>query len=415
MKRIGIAVVLAALLGSLVWASLPSSRRTPEQLVEGLSGSDAVNCASELRQNEDEAFTQAIVEGTKSPKARVRAQCARLLGQRQDVELASALTPLLSDKDPAVSTQAARALVPLLDDDELLELMRNPQLPAASQLAVANVLLRNAAVLANGPFVDWLLDRGHTAEVRQGAYQILRAHHSPCYGERKSEKEQLAQVLAARQRIAKQARQDAFDPACDETVRCAALPLYAVLVGAPAYSEVLPFLKSDSEPLRQACLVSLAATKDPRRLELFFRFAQDRHEAESLRVQALGGLRGMVADGAKDERIFGLFCKYAVDPEQPAKVRAISVGSLRAYRLTPGALEAARQALHDKDPLVRQKAALAVGGLGDNNAKFGDANYLEPGLLEMKVARACEADSCTQCAMDQAICNIERRIADRGK
>lgn len=415
MKRIGIAIVLAALLGSLVWASLPSSRRTPQQLVEGLSGSDAVNCASELRQNEDDAFTQAIVEGTKSPKARVRAQCARLLGQRQDVELASALTPLLSDKDPAVSTQAARALVPLLDDDELLELIRNPQLPPASQLAVANVLLRNAAVLANQPFVDWLLDRGHTPEVRQGAYQILRAHHSPCYGERKSEKEQLAAVLAARQRIAKQARQDGFDPACDETVRCAALPLYAAITGSPAYAEVLPLLKSDSEPLRQACLLSLAATKDPKALELFFKIARDKQESEGLRAQALGGLRGLVADGAKDQRIFDLFCTYAVDPGQPAKVRAVSAGSLRAYRFIPRALQVALQAVHDKDPLVRQKAAQAVAVLGDKNAKFGEANFLEPGLVQMKLARACESDSCTQCAMDQAICNIESRIAGRGK
>jgi HEAT repeat protein len=411
----GIAVFLAALLGSLVWASLPSRQRTPQQLVEGLSGRDAVNCASQLRQNEDEAVTQAIIEGTRSPKARVRAQCARLLGQRQDVDLVSALTPLLSDQEPVVSTQAARALVPLLDDDELLQLLHNPQLPPASQLAVANVLLGNAGMLANPGFVDWLLDRSHSAELRQGAYFALRAHHSSCYGQRKSEQEHLAEVLAARQRIAKQARQDAFDPACDESVRCAAMPLYAAMTGSSAYADVLPFLKANSEALREACLVSLAASKDPRALELFFKIARDEHQAESVRAQALGGLRGLVAEGTKDPRIFELFCTYAVDSRQPSKVRAVAAGSLRAYRLTPGALEVARRALHDKDPLVRQKAAQSVGGLGDNNAKIGDANYLEPGLIELKLTRACESDRCTQSAMDQAICNLERRIADRGK
>ena len=77
--------------------------------------------------------------------------------------------------------------------------------------------------------------------------------------QKKLEKENLPAVLTARQRILVQARQDGFDPACEESVRCSALPLYATLRGSSAYSELLPVLKADSPQLREAALVAIGS------------------------------------------------------------------------------------------------------------------------------------------------------------
>ncbi|MFN8608037.1 MAG: hypothetical protein U0931_10940 [Vulcanimicrobiota bacterium] len=416
MKKFAVAALAAAVLFSLVWVTGPARRaRTPQALVEGLAGSDAVNCFAELNQNEDESVTAAIIAGTRHRRARVRSQCARLLGQRQDVELVSALTPLLADSDTGVSNSAARALVPLLDDEELLSLLRDSHLTPASQLVMAATLLRDPTTLTNTAFVDWLLDRSHSSETRRGAYQAIRARHSPCYGEKKLEKENLPAVLTARQRILVQARQDGFDPACEESVRCSALPLYATLRGSSAYSELLPVLKADSPQLREAALVAIGASKDERALALFTQIARDSAEMDSFRMVALAGLRARIQAGNQDAEIFKLFCQLAQDKQQATPVRAAAMGSLRVFRFDPEALAIARQGLSDKEPSVRQRAAIAVAALGDKNARLGERNALEPSLIQLKLALAVEGDAEARCALEGAVCTLQGRIASRGK
>ncbi|MBS2035601.1 hypothetical protein JST97_11485 [bacterium] len=419
MKRMLIGALLAILLGGLGWLGrgvlAGPGPKSPQALVEGLSGSDAVNCFAELRQNEDDTVTSAIVAGTKHPRSRVRAQCARLLGERQDVALVPVLTPMLADSDASVSNNAAKALLPLLDDEELLALLRDARLTPASQLVMASTLLRDQSMLANKAFLDWLLDRTHSPEIRAGAYDAIRLRHLSCYGEKKLEKENLAAVLEGRQRISQQARQDGLDVNCEEGVRCSALIVYGKLGGNQAYPELVKLLKSSTGTLREASLVAVVATQDPRSVALLSAMVKNSQEPDQVRAVALLGLRALVLDGLEDKSICPLVCQLAQDTGQPPQLRATAMGSLRAFRFNSRALQIARQGLTDKDPLIRMRAAQSVAGLGDKNARLGETNCLEPSLAQLKLALACESKPEARCALESAVRTLEGRMASRGK
>lgn len=416
MRRVALIVLMVPLLIWLAWTHLSGpGPRTPEALVEGLAGSDAVNCFAELRQNEEDLATAAIVKGTKHKRARVRAQCARLLGERQDIALVPALTAMLDDPDSGVSNNAAKALIPLLDDDEVLELLRSSRLEPDSQLVMASALLRDQGMLANAAFVDWLLDPTHEPQVRAGIYNAIRLRHTDSYGQRRLEKDNLAAVRAARQRIARQAQSEAFDPECNEAVRCTALIAYARLLGTEAYPRVVPMLKGQSQNLREAALVAVVATKDPRSVEVLSRILQDSGEAEPVRIVALLGLRAQVQAGNQDPILFRLISRTAQDSSQPLQLRASAMASLRTFRLDPKALQIARQSLTDKEPLIRARAAQSVAALGDKNASLGQVNCLEPSLVQLKLALACESKPEARGIIEGAVQAIQARIASRGK
>jgi len=405
-------VVLA---GALLWVARPASDTSAQSFVEGLNGPDAVNCFSQLRQLEDEKADAAIIAGTRHSSAKVRGQCARLLGERQDVTMVAYLTPMLSDPEPAVRNQAARSLLPLLDDEEMVQLLRSSQLSVGSQMVMLNSILRDPLALTNKDLLDWLLDRDHPTEARVGSYQALRSHHSPCFGEKRFEKERLPAVVTARQRILQQAIRDALDTHCPEDVRCAALPLYATLSGPAAYNKTVHFLQAPEPALREASLVALAATRDPRGWALFSQLALDTHQAPGLRVASLTGLRRLGRDLDKEKEAFPLFCQLSQNTQEPVEVRAAALGSLRIYRFNAEALRLARQGLAEKDPLVRQKAAQCLALLGDKNAAQGDPNYLDPSLELLQEALASETDPEAKCAMQGAVCNLHARLDSRGK
>lgn len=413
MKRIAV-IGTAVLAGGLLWAVRPANH-SAQALVEGLNGPDAVNCFSELRLMEDEKTDEVIVAGTKHTSARVRGQCARLLGQRQDVTMTAVLAPLLSDPDPSVRNQAARSLLPLLDDEEMLELLRGDKLPTASQIIMVGTLLRDPTALANKDLLNWMLDRNHSDEIRSGCYMLLRSHHSPNFGEKKAEKEQLPAVLAARQRILKQAHQDACDKSCNEEVRRAALPLFAALTGPSAYPEMLTFLEAPEPALREASLVALAATHEPKAWPLFCRLALDRHQAPGFRIATLNGLRFLARGLGKEKEAFPILCRIAESQQEAAEVRAAAVSGWRPYRFEPEALRIARQLLREKEPLLRAKGALCLSGLGDWNAPLDSPFWLEPSLKVVKEQLAVESDADARCAMQSAVCTLEQRIANRGK
>ena len=413
MKRIAV-IGTAVLAGGLLWAARPASQ-SAQVLVEGLNGSDAVNCFSELRSMDDEKTDEVIIAGTKHSSARVRGQCARLLGQRQDVTMATVLAPLLSDPDPSVRNQAARSMLPLLDDQEMLELLRSNKLPPASQIIMVGTLLRDPAAIANKDLLDWMLDRGHLAEVRSGCYMLLRTRNAPNFGDRKNEKEQLPSVLAARQRILQQAHQDAYDKGCDEEVRCSALPLYAALSGPSAYPEMLSFLKAPEPALREASLVALAATHEPKAWPLFCQLALDSHQSASFRVATINGLRHLSRGLSKEKEAFPILCRIAEARQEPVEVRAAALSGLRPYRFELEAMRIAKQSLNEKDPLLRSKAAYCLSGLGDWNAPLDSPLWLEPSLKVVKEQLAVESDAEAKCAMQSAVCSLETRISNRGK
>lgn len=413
MKRTALLAV-ALLAGGLLWVARPGGN-SAQDLVEGLNGADAVECFSQLRQLEDEKADAAIIGGTKHASARVRGQCARLLGQRQDVTMVSILTPMLSDPDQAVRNQAARSLLPLLDDDEMVELLRTSSLPNSSQIVMLGAALRDPVAITNKNLLDWALDRSHTSELRQGCYGVLRSHHSPCFGEKKSEKEQLPAVRAARARMQQQSYEDAVDRACPIEVRCSALPLYATLRGPAAYEDTLGFLKSPEPPLREAALMALAYTEDGRAWPLFCRLVMDTHQPDRFRIGTLAGLRHLAKKLGQEKVAFPLFCKVVEDAANPPAVRAAALGHLRPYRFEREALRIARQAIAEKHPLMRAKAAYCLAGLGDWNAPLDSPLWLQPSLDLVKAARAEETDAEAKCSMDSAICSLESRIANRGK
>lgn len=415
MKRMAV-LATAVLAGGLLWAARPASV-SATTLVEGLNGPDAVNCFSELRQMEDEKTDEAIVAGTKHSSARVRGQCARLLGQRQDVTMAAILAPMVSDPDPSVRNLAARSLLPLLDDEEVVELLRSDKLPPASQIVMLAALLRDPLAITNAPLLDWALDRTHPTEVRVGCYVTLRKHHCPSFGEKKSEKEQLAAVLAARRRILQQARADAYDKHCLEEVRGAALPLYATLMGPAVYDEMLAFLQQPDPALREAGLVALAYTHDARAWDLFRKLALDRRQDPGFRIASLSGMRYMSRGlGEKKEKeAFPILCRIAEDRQEPTELRSVALAGLRPYRFEQEAMRIARAAMQAPEPLLRQKAAFCLAGLGDWDAPPESPFYLEPSLKLVKDSLARESDADAKCAMQGAVCSLEGRIANRGK
>lgn len=405
MRRIAV-FGTALLAGGLLWMARPASGNSAQALVEGLNGPNAVNCYSDLRQLEDEKTDAAIIAGTKHSSARVRGQCARLLGQRQDVTMAAVLTPMLSDPEAAVRNQAARSLWPLLDDEEMVALLRSGKLSSGSQLVMVGALLRDPGAITNKGLLDWLLDRSHRPEVRVGNYLALRHHRSL---------KPLPGLLSARRRIAQQALQDALDAGCAEEVRCAALPLYAALSGSSAYSQVLGFVKAPQPTLREASLVGLAETRDARAWPLLCKFALDNQQSPGFRVAALNGLRHLARTLDKGKETFPIFCRVAENVEEPVEARAVALTSMRPYRFELNAVRIANQALTDKHPLIRQKGAHCLSGLGDSNADLSSPFWLAPHLEKVKQVLASETDAEAQCAMKSAVCTLETRIASRGK
>jgi HEAT repeat protein len=262
-------------------------------LVEGLAQKNSVDCFSTLSQGSESEVMEAIVQGTHHSSARVRSQCARLLGMRQDIWGVKHLQPLLVDPDESVRRQAARAMIPLLDDEELLELLRSPDCPQVAKAKLAQAMLRDSAELTVEPFVDWILQPAHPAAMRVHLYNSVREGHSPCYGKAIREKPLLAEVQASRRRILSQVQKDALNPQEDLEVRAAALPLYAQLAGPDSYAAILALARSSQTPyrLRDSALISMGLCAHPEALERLAEVAHNDHLPSSLRFSALSGLQ----------------------------------------------------------------------------------------------------------------------------
>lgn len=366
-------VVLLAiplLAAGLLWAVRPAPSPSARSLVEGLQGRGAVYCFDQLRQLETEEAEQAVVAGTRHRRPRIRGQCARLLGLRKDIAMVPFLEPLLGDPDPGVQAQAAKAIIPLLDDRELLELLRGNRLTPAARLSVVRAVLREPGAIADAALLDWLLDRGHDPELRQRAFLALADSGIAC----KPKKNADPVLLAARQRIFEQAKADAFDPQCNLLARSGAMQLYAAFQGSAAFAELLPLTRAPQPGLREAALLALAATKD--------------------------------------ERVAPLLCAVSKDKTQPVSTRAVALGALPCFRWNGPALETARLALNDPEPRLRAQAARAVGILGDKNAPAHSPSHLGPSLEVVKKALAREQDPDAQCALRGALCSLEARQRD---
>ena len=337
-----------------------SAANTPVQWVEGLASKDGVACFASLRQGSDEEVLQSIIAGTRHVSPRVRSQCARLLGMRQDITMIEHLQPLLVDTDGAVRQQAARALVPLLDNQELLEMLKSPQCPMVARATLAHAMLRDPAELTYKPFVDWLLDRGHPTELRAYLYGAVRESHSPGYGKTHREKPLLGEVQKARQRVIEQARLDALNEQESLEVRAAALQLWAVFAGPGSYADIHKMATSPQSPyrLREAALISLGASHHPQALAVLSGVAHDELAPASLRQSALLGLQQLRGEPQAMESIlpllqhpearmrakaacalYNLGDKRALEPMQQALNRELDDDALYQIRLNLRGLE----------------------------------------------------------------------------
>lgn len=361
------ALILVGLISLLLW--LNSYRETPADLVAGLDGRRRHHCFTTLR-DAGERVVPAIIEGTHHPRPHVRRECARLLGQRQDVEMVQYLEPMLADPDAEVRQHAARALTPLLDNEELLAMLSGTRLAPILKLEVAHAMLADATAVASPPLLNWCLNREHPVEVRKGAYLALRETLGNV-----DPKAAAKPILEARTRIFEQARQDAFDESCPLAARDGAWQLYASLRGAEAIGEIRP----------------LAHSKDKRVREL--------------------AVNALVSAGG--DQAAALVCEIGRDASQPEDVRVLALSSLRSFRWNTAALQAAREGLTEEKARLRAAAAQSVAALGDKNAP-DDASYgLKLSLEAIRKALAGEQDPEARAALQTALANIDARRADR--
>lgn len=346
----------AAYLVGVVLLLTGCQRQNARQMVEGLAGGDGVACFAALREDEDSR--QAVLAGLAHRSARVRGQCARLLGMSQDVTVVSRLQPLLIDGDLGVRQQTARAMISLLDSGELLELLQSNEMALPARAALAQAMLRDPAELSEKPFVDWLLDRSHPNSLRAFLYRVLRESHSPGYGQGRPEK-LLPLVEQARKRILAQARADAGNEAESVEVRSGALPLVATLARGQAYGETLAIYKAPRVPLllREAALTALGCTRREEALKILVATVSDAGQTTSMRLAAINGLTHLGSTQVL----------YTLLEDPDPKVRGKSAMALSCFN-EPAAVKALQHALEGElDEETQAVMRLAIRRLENRN------------------------------------------------
>jgi len=352
--RLFLGISLAVLSGCLHQSSTPTS----QQWVEGLAGSDGVVCFARLRQASEGEVDGAILAGVRHPNPRVRAQCARLLGLRQDITLAVHLEKLLDDADTGVRQQAARGLVPLLDSQELLQKLQSPQLSVVAKGSLASAMLRDHAELAEPGFVQWLLKPTHPQNLRVYLYQAIREHHSPHYGDNPNEKALLPGVQHGRSILLRQAQLDAESESQPTELRASALLLYATLGGPPSLPHLTALYANtqNSYRLRESALVAMGSCGNPQSVNLLIQVAEDNTLPISLRQSAMMGLQQLPGQPRVLESLLGLL-KH---PESRIRLRAArALENLKSQEAVQPLKEALNQEL-DEDARAQMRCSLRV-------------------------------------------------------
>lgn len=349
------------LLSSALLLSGCSGQPDPRQLVQGLGGDQAVECAAALRQRED--ALPALLEGTRSPNPRLRSQCARLLGMLRDVRVIDGLKPLLCDPQPEVRSQAARALVSLVETPELVGWLRGTELDRNGRLSLTRALLRDPSELVEPQWVDWLCERSPDPEWRLQLYEAMLEFYAPEFGKARKEQSLRDDVLAARARVAASCRADALNTSTKEALRVPAIQVYALYGGPPTLPELQAMVHS-SRPGSELFLWSLVAcgmSKNPAAVTYLASFLQS--GSENQRVATLAGLSYVSGKpGAVEVIVPSLH-----DPSWVVRRYAIdALGHSRGPQAEQ-ALSAA--ASSDPDPDLRARAAAAFRSLRNHRRR----------------------------------------------
>jgi HEAT repeat protein len=272
---------------SLFLVACGQASLNPDQLVEALAGSGAAEASRQLSRDERAEFSQALIGGLKHPEARVRGQCAVILGNRNDVHFASPLIPVLDDKEAGVRSQAARSLARLLDAQQLLEILRQPQISSAARFALIEALLRIPEDLAEPQLVDYLLEP-HPEPMVTHIFQCLNSTWSPC----RMREAKSPELALAHQALARYAFQVARATSASPALRKNALTLYATFQGESSFETLKKIVSHKSQPdfMREGAVLGLGLCQAPASMKFLSEHAQNPNSSLDSRIAAVQGL-----------------------------------------------------------------------------------------------------------------------------
>jgi len=296
--------------------------RSPQELVSDLAGEEAVQSYRILERSQDKIARHTVVAGLSDPNARVRSQCARIIGSWKDTAFIEVLRPALEDKTLVVRREAARSLVRLLDTDQVLQILLEAQTNLQASRELAAWLLRDWTELAHHGFFQWLTDAGHPMELRVALWDLIRDLVGREFRQEKIAAQELVPVIVERKQLLTDlSRALAFDEREPLALRCSALFAYAALArerSVDGLIEVLLDVKN-SHRFRDAALVALG------------------HSQSELAIAPL--------------------CRVFRDESTPLSTREAALLGLQRLWEHPAAFATLEEALRDNDPRLRLTAA----------------------------------------------------------
>lgn len=310
MKRLALALLLGGCLSSQ--PALPA-------LIEDLGTNKAVAAFRELDQNADPAVFDALLEGTRHAKARVRAQCARLLGRKKDVTAISSLKAMLSDSDRLSRVQAARALVVLADPQQMLEWLQDPQTSPPTREALAAALVDDQCEEVIPVLRTWLTDKQQSLALRLIACRGLQDAGALV---------EVSSLLLAQ----------AKDATNDPELRARALEAYGATAGAAGVTELAGWLQRPPLKLQEGAVKGLGHAHCPAALSHLEKTYRDRSLGTAHRYLAVLA----IGENNKSEQARSLVLGALTDPDPV--VRRAAACTLKCFVGQPGVKEAVVQA-----------------------------------------------------------------------
>lgn len=341
---------------ALLLAGCLSRPYVPAEWVEKLAGAEGIAAFSELEQHREDATSQALVVGLRHPQARVRNQCLRLLGTRQDTRWIDAIVPLVNDTDQGVANQAARVLLQLMDTPELVELLQSGKVGEKGAILLTTLVLQDPLEVACQPLLEWILqttDSERNIVVLRGLREAWNPRAQRRIGKRYPDL--VASLEEAHHRLSRRALELAEAPTSSEELRFHAYALYACFGGPKSYPRIQKIYQAVRSPdQRMIGLLLLGLTQSPEAIPELKRIALDRNQSLEFRVAGARALSRMPYQPEAQQALVELL--QAPEPN----LRERAYGGL-AWTGEASCLPALRQAAEkESEPRLRRRARDAV-------------------------------------------------------
>lgn len=276
-----------ALAGSLLAGCSSEPKLNPDALVNSLAGESTTGAFSTLDQARPSLVTDALVRGTTNPNPKIRAQCAKLLARKKDINTLPALRRMLEDEDSTVRSQACLAWLSMTETQDALAVLRSPGLTEVSKATIISSLFQNEPKFGLDPdFVAWVLDPRLADPLRLLAFEAMRdfSGHSRFPG-----LDDDPPRVAARARVLAAAHTYLHDDHADIRMRCAAMIILATCGGPYTLSEITS-MTDESEQLRQAAYQAMGSSRNQKAIAQLEKIAKDQNRNVEDRKSALRGL-----------------------------------------------------------------------------------------------------------------------------